>query len=95
MPNIVMSKELQLRLQKHNFMQTLCLLCEKVCAATLQKVQDDLQTIFERAATRVNRAHNLQIVQVQLQKCNYFTNSAILIKKMQEKLHFSAILKIS
>ena len=78
MPNIVVSKGLQLRLQKHNFMQTLCLLCEKVCAATLQKVQDDLQTIFERATTRVNRAHNLQIVRFYLQKCKKNCISAIL-----------------
>lgn len=88
MPNIVVSKGLQLRLQKHNFMQTLCLLCEKVCATTLQKVQDDLQTIFERATTRVNRAHNLQIVQVKLQKCNYFTNSAFLFTKNARKIAF-------
>ena len=36
----------------------------------------------------VNRAHNLQIVQVQLQNCNYFTNSAILFTKDARKIAF-------
>ena len=36
----------------------------------------------------VNRAHNLQIVQVQLQNCNYFTNSAILFTKNARKIAF-------
>lgn len=50
-----------------------------------KKMQDDLQNILY-AITADKCAHNLQIVQVQLQKCNYFTNSAILFTKNARKI---------
>jgi len=51
---------------------------QKRCATTLQKVQVVLQTLFYDATTAGKRAHNLQIVQLQLQKCNSFTKGAII-----------------